>query len=454
MDLKNRIMRIIFTLLFVITLLPTSAKGQALSVDEESNWWNVCNNSTIDELLSCALENNHDVITAANNILLARSNWRAAQGGFYPSLSLNAGYISEKTSRGITDVDKRDQIGEVTINATWEIDIFGSIRHAAKSKKAQYIASEMEYNSVMISLCGQVIEEYSKLRALQAQLNIAIQNMKSQQAITQLTEDKFQNGLVTALDAAQAKSLLLQTQATIPGIKYSITEQINTLKTLVGIKDNELMNQLIAVVPLDNPPAIFYNGVNADVIRNRPDIKQAEAELEALTHAAGAAKADYWPQFLVTAQFGYGSNQFSHLTEYENMVWQVEPAIKWNIFSGRETAQAKRAAIIQIDQGVNSLNKAISNALQDIENCLSDIKATQEQYAATVAAVEQLKTTYKLAEELYKEGLTDYQNVMSAQQSLLSAEENCVNLQLALWQSTAALYVATGGGWNLNLEQQ
>ncbi|MBE6333753.1 MAG: efflux transporter outer membrane subunit [Odoribacter sp.] len=447
-------MRYFFTLLLAITLLPSFVKGQALNAKAESNWWSVCNNSTIDKLLSCAMENNHDVITAANNILLARSSWRASQGGFYPSISLNAGYISEKTSRGITDVDKRDQIGEVTINATWEIDIFGSIRHEAQNKKALYVASEMQYNSVMISLCGQIIEEYCKLRALQTQLNIAIQNRNSQQAITQLTEDKFQNGLVTALDAAQAKSLLLQTQATIPGIEYSITEQINTLKTLANISDKELLEELRTSTLLDNPPAILYNGVNADVIRNRPDIKQAEAELKALTHAAGAAKADYWPKFLITAQFGYGSHQFSHLTEYENMVWQVEPAIKWNIFSGRETTQAKRAAIIQIDEGVNSLNKVISNALQDIENCLSDIKATKEQYVATVAAVQQLQTTYNLAQNLYKEGLTDYQNVMSAQKSLLSAQESCVNLQLALWQATAALYVATGGGWNLNLEQQ
>ncbi len=434
-------------------LLPLNGNGQSISTEEQINWWSTCNNPTIDKLIMLAIENNNDIVAATNNILLARSNWRASQGGFYPSISLNAGYISEKTSRGITDVDKRDQIGEVSINATWELDIFGSIRHATKNKKALYVASEMEYNSVMISLCGQIVEEYSKLRALQAQLDIATQNMYSQQTITQLTEEKFNNGLVTALDAAQAKSLLLQTQATIPGIKYSITEQINTIKTLVGVSNKELLSELYETSPLDNPPALFYNGVNADVIRNRPDIKQAEAELEALTHAAGAAKAEYWPKFLVTAQFGYGSHQFSHLTEYENMVWQVEPAIKWNIFSGRETVQAQRAAIIQIDQGVNSLNKAIRNALQDIENCLSDIRATQEQYIATEAALHQLQITFNLAQELYADGLTDYQNVMSAQKSLLSAQESCVNLQLALWQATAALYVATGGGWDLIPEQ-
>ena len=413
-------------------------------------WWQMCNDPTLQELITWAVENNSNIVTASNNILLARSNWKASQAGFYPSLSINAGYISEKTSQGITYVDKRDQIGEATINATWEIDIFGAIRKNAQSKKATFIASEQQYNAVMISLCGQVVEEYAKLRALQRQLTIAQQNLESQQAISNLTEQKFQNGLTTALDAAQSKSLLLQTQASIPGIVSSITSQKNTLMTLIGKQDSIIENLLLIPDSLGNPPLVVFNGVEAQAIQHRPDIMQAESQLKALIKAAGATKADYWPKFFVTAEFGYGSHQFSHFTEYENMVWQVEPAIKWDIFSGGQVIQAKRAAMVQVDEGVNNLNKAIRNALQDIENGLTDLKAAQEQYIATKAALEQLQLTYNLAKELYDDGLADYQSVMSSQQSLLSMEESYTNAQLALWQATAALYIATGGGWNLN----
>lgn len=432
----------------IATIFYTNA--QDINSKTYAEWWQMCNDPTLQELITCALENNSDIVTASNNILLARSNWRASQAGFYPSFSVNAGYISEKTSRGITDVDKRDQIGEATINATWEIDIFGTIRKNAQSKKATFIASEQQYNAVMISLCGQVVEEYAKLRALQRQLTIANQNLESQLAISNLTEQKFEDGLTTALDAAQSKSLLLQTQASIPNIVSSITSQKNTLITLIGKNDSNIETLLQSSDTLKNPPLIVFNGVEANVIKHRPDILQAESQLEALVKAAGAAKANYWPTFFVTAEFGYGSHQFSHFTEYENMIWQVEPAMKWNIFSGGQVTQAKKAAMVQVDEGVNNLNKAIRNALQDIENGLSDLKAAQEQYIANKAALEQLQITYNLAKELYDDGLADYQSVMSTQQSLLSMEESYTNAQLALWQATAALYIATGGGWDLN----
>ena len=431
------------------TLLAVESKAQIINKEECASWWEVCNNKTLNELLSCALSNNHNIISASNNILLARSNWRASQAGFYPSISLNAGYITEKTSQGIAFVDKKDQIGEATINATWEIDIFGSIRKKAESKKATFVASEMEYNSVMISLCGQIVEEYAQLRAIQDELNNAKQNAQLQQTIMQLTQEKYANGLATALDAAQAKSLYLQTKAEIPNLEYSLESQINTITALIGNSDEEIIAKLTNNEELTTPPTFLFNGVKANVIKQRPDIMQAEAELNSYIKDAGAAKSEYWPQFFVTAEFGYGSHQFSHFTDYKNMVWQVEPAMKWNIFSGREVTQSKRAALIQVEEGVNKLNLAISNALSDLENSITEVRTSTEQKNAAQAALNQAQITYNLAEELYRQGLTDYQQLMSAQQSLLSAQNNYTETIFGMWQATASLYVATGGGWEL-----
>lgn len=445
-------MRIFITTLSIIIAVILPTKGQNINSESYAEWWRICNDSTLNTLIDCALANNYDIIGATNNILLAKSNLRASQSGFYPSISLSGGYIMEKTSQGITDVDKRDQIGEVTLNATWEVDLFGSIRREVQSKRAIFIASEYQKHGVMVSLCGQIAEEYAKLRASQQKLAIARQNLESQRAITTLTEEKFSNGLVTALDAAQAKSLMLQTEASIPSLEYAVAAQINTLITLTGETSPTFREMLETEKPLAMPPLILYNGVDGNAIRKRPDIMVAESQLESLIKAAGAAKANYWPKFLVTAQFGYGSHQFSHFTDYENMVWQVEPAIKWNIFSGGEVAQAKRAALIQIDEGINTLNQKIRNALQDLENSLNDMRAAQEQLMAIDAALSQIEYTYRLAQQLYNDGLTDYQNVMTSQQSLLSAEENRTNALLALWQATASLYTATGGGWELIVE--
>ena len=263
----------------------------------------------------------------------------------------------------------------------------------------------------------------------------------------ELTESKLNVGLASRLDVAQAKSLYLQTKASLPGIESTIAQQINLIGVLIGEHSVQIRDSLFRTHPLPENPRAAAVGIPANLIRQRPDVRSAERTIDGLAEAVGASRADWWPKFLVTGYIGYASENFEHFTDKENMIWQIAPSIKWTIFSGRNLVESKKSAQIQLDEEINSYNQTLLTALQEVDNALVTYNKSLSQISALNDAYQQSQLTQDLAIEQYKNGLTSYQNVLTSQLSLLNYENSLVEARAASLRYLIELYQALGGGW-------
>ena len=444
-----------FLTLFLFTIIPSAGnagKDQPdqpektkpyKKVSEHSNlqqtlpsndeWWQLFKDPILDTLINKAVIKNYDVRNAIRKIEMAKAKLRVDRSPYYPTIYFSANYAPEKSSLSADKKNIIERNGTATVNLNWELDVFGRIRKESSSQKEFYLAAQEDYRGVMVSLAAQLSTAYINLRSAQKQL--------------ELTESRFKLGLASQLDAAQAKSLYLQTKASLPGIESTIAQQINLIGVLIGEHSVAIRDSLLKIRPIPTNPRQAANGIPANLIRQRPDVRSAERTIDGLAEAVGASRADWWPKFLVTGFFGYSSENFEQFTNKENMIWQIAPSIKWTIFSGRNLVESKKSAQLQLDEEINSYNQTLLTALQEVDNALVTYNKSLLQISALNDAFQQSQLTLDLAIEQYKNGLASYQTVLSSQISLLNYENSLVEARTASLRYLIELYQALGGGW-------
>lgn len=446
--------RIIIFCLLSICLFSRLAAQQdtVLNLQQElpSNdlWWQLFGDPTLTLLIDKAVSNNYNLQNAIKNIEIARSRVRLQRANFFPSIVASAQYSPEKSSLGIDQANLYRRVGQAGLEMNWELDVFGNIRKNVKAQKEYFLASQEDYRGVMVSLAAEVATAYIQLRTYQQQLEVAQLNVKSQEEILQINDAKLKVGLASSLAVAQSKSLLLQTKATIPGIQASIYSQANTLSVLTGEYSDSLRNVLLQPDSLPQNTGIFMEGIPAELIRRRPDVRSAERTVEALAAAAGATRADWWPKFYLTGAFGFGNEYFKHFFREENMTWQISPSIKWTIFSGRQIAENVRLARLQLDEEINNFNQTMLSALQEIDDAIFTYNQSIRQLDADRQAMEQIRLTLQYAVDLYQRGLADYQSVLDSQRNVFDYEITLVNAESATLINLIQLYRAVGGGFS------
>lgn len=443
---------ILFCFLALSICSPASAQQDTvlhLSQPLPSNdtWWAQFGDATLLLLIHKAVNNNYNLQNAITNIEIARSRVRIQQSGYFPTLTVGTQYDPEKSSRGMDYVDRYSHIGQASVEMSWEIDVFGSIRKSVRAQKEYYLASQEDYRGVMVSLASEVASAYIQLRTYQQQLEVARHNLESQEEILNINEAKSQAGLASQLTVAQSRSLWLQTKATLPALEYSIYEQANTLSVLTGEYSDSLRQVLLRMDSLPQVKDVYVSGIPAELIRRRPDVRSSERQMDALAAAAGASRADWWPKFYVNGAIGYGNEFYKHFFKKENLTWQISPSIKWTIFSGRQIAENTRLAQLQLDEGINSYNQTLLTALQEVDDAIYAYNKSLDQLAADQQALEQIKLTLQYAIDLYQRGLTDYQTVLDSQRNVLTYENTLVNAHSTTLLYFIQLYKALGGGF-------
>lgn len=413
----------------------------------EQQWWLRFNDATLNGLVDEVLANNYDLKQAAYRVAQAKAAMRVAQGGFYPTIQLNAGYTYD---HGVSVPATTSQIGSVGVEMQWEIDIIGAVRNRAKSQKSAYLASQEEYNGVMTAMVAQTVETYVQLRTAQLRQRVLENNLKSQEETVKITEARFKTGLASALDVAQAKSIYYATQAELPAVESQVSAAINQMGILLGqipwdVTERLALNDDFTEM---SPDILVSVGIPAQVLRQRPDVRAAEKNIDAKAAMVGARVDDWLPRFFVTGQFGYASTNFQNLFDKGHMYWQVAPAVQWTLFSGTTLTGNIQSARAQLEEAINKYNNTVLTALQEVDNAMTQYRHVSAEVVAMQKAFEQAKTTNDLALDLYKKGLIDFQNVLDAQRSLLQYEDKLVVVKSAVSLSLVQLYRALGGEWN------
>ncbi|MCS2661050.1 efflux transporter outer membrane subunit [Bacteroides fragilis] len=423
---------------------------QVLPVDDQ--WWKAFQDPVLDSLISVAVRQNYSILTAIDRINMAKANLRMERGNFFPTIGLNAGWTRQQSSGNTSELPQSTQhYYDASLNMSWELDLFGSIRNRVKAQKENFAASKEEYTGTMVSLCAQVASAYINLRELQQELAVIQKNCASQEAVLKITEVRYNTGLVSKLDVAQAKSVFFSTKASIPQIESGINQYITTLAILLGTYPQEIRPTLESPGILPDYMEPIGVGLPADLLLRRPDIRSAERSVNAQAALVGASKSDWSPQIFLKGSLGYTAKDQKDLTHHKSMTYEIAPALSWTLFKGTQLVNATKLAKAQLDEAINQFNQTVLTAVQETDNAMNAYRNSIKQIVALREVRNQGQETLTLSLELYKQGLTPFQNVLDAQRSLLSYENQLVQARGYSLLQLIAMYQALGGGWSGNL---
>lgn len=415
----------------------------------EDNWWRNFNDPVLDSLIDVAVKQNYSVQMAADRIAMAKANLRSEQGSYAPTFGLSAGWNRQQTSGNTGSLPQTTtQYADAALSMSWEIDVFGSIRNRVKAQKENFAASKEEYNAVMVSLCAQVATAYINLREMQQEMQVVTQNCLSQQAVVEITKKRYETGLVSKLDVAQAQSVYYSTKASLPSLEAGIIQYTNSLAILIGLYPQDVKYLMDAPRPLPDYIETVGIGIPANLLLRRPDIRSAERQVNAQAASLGASKSDWWPQVFVKGSIGFASHNIDKIANHNSLTYEIAPAISWNFFQGGKLAQATRLAKAQLDETVRQFNQTVLTSVQEVDNAMSAYKNSIKQIVALREVVNQGQQTLDLSLDLYKQGLTPFQNVLDAQRSLLSYENQLTQAKGSSLLYLIKLYQALGGGWS------
>ena len=419
---------------------------QVLPVNDQ--WWKAFQDPMLDSLISAAINKNYSVLTAIDRINMAKANLRIERGNFFPTIGLNAGWTRQQSSGNTSELPQSTQhYYDASVNMSWELDLFGSIRNRVKAQKENFAASKEEYVGTMVSLCAQVASAYINLRELQQELEVVKKNSVSQAAVLKITEVRYDTGLASKLDVSQAKSVYFSTKASIPQIEAGINQYITSLAILLGTYPQEVRPLLERIGSLPDYMEPIAVGLPADLLLRRPDIRSAERQVNAQAASVGASKSDWLPKVFLNGSVGYAAKDMKDFTKHKSLTYEIAPSITWTLFKGTQLVNATKLAKAQLDQAINQFNQTVLTAVQEVDNAMNAYQNSIKQIVALREVRNQGVETLTLSLDLYKQGLSPFQNVLDAQRSLLSYENQLVQAKGNSLLQLIAMYQALGGGW-------
>ncbi|MFP5214067.1 MAG: TolC family protein, partial [Acidobacteriota bacterium] len=328
-----------------------------------------------------------------------------------------------------------------------EIDIFGGTRRNVEASEADIQAAVEDRRDVLVSLAAEIGTDYITLRGVQQQIAIARNNLASQKHTAEITRKRYEAGYVGRLDVTNAESQVATTASQIPVLESSAQSTIYNLSVLLGLPPASLEQELTVegLVPA-TPPEVPV-GLPSDLLRRRPDIRRAEAQIHAATARIGVATADLFPKFSLTGSFGFSSSDLATFASWGSRAWSFGPTVTWPIFNAGKIRSNIEVQNALEEQSLIGYQKTVLVALKDVETALVSYAKEQQHRTALMEVVTHDRKAVELAMTLYTAGKTDFLNVLTAQRSLYLSEN-------ALAQSTSnvaidlvALYKGLGGGW-------
>lgn len=421
-------------------------------------WWLALNDPILNRLLEEAAVGNLDLQTAVSRIRQARSQLGIATGQYYPEIDAAGFYSRERVSEnrfsaptaGLIDATDLYNTG---IDAFWEIDVFGRIARSVEASQAFWEATIENYRDVLVILYADTAFNYIEVRSLQARISYALENIKIQKETLQLTQDRYDAGLVPELDVHQARLNLADTQSVVPQLREQETAALNRLSILVGRPPGQLEEDLLKAAPIPPAPEELMVGLPAELLRQRPDIRQAERLLAAQTAQIGVATADLYPTFSLGGTFALEAHQFDDLGDWDSRTWGLGPAFRWNLFEGGRIRNNIRLEEERSQEVFLQYQQAILLALEEVENAMVSYKEEIIRLEALDRSVVSAQKSVQLVTELYQEGLTNFQNVLDTQRSLTQQQDKLAQSRGKVTQNMVEIYRTLGGGWSIDQQQ-
>jgi len=448
-------------------------------------WWKKFRDPVLNQLIEIAYRNNPTLQIAGVKILKARAELNGSIGNLFPQQQGISGgtsyyYLPPQESGGnsLSSFQPGTPLGQalsqqlsnnhsgsgvqlgpnlfmnqLLFSSTWEIDFWGKYRRQIQSDKATFLSSVAAYDNALVTLIGDVANSYVNIRTTQAQIRVNEENVEVQKESLRIANDRFQAGQTSQLDVAQAQTELAETQAQIPGLENTLRQTKNGLAVQLGVPP-DAVDRLLKPGRLPTPPEKMLAGIPRDLLRRRPDVRQAGLDAASQSAKIGVQVANLLPAFSLNGTFGYssnnvGDNKLSDIFNWQNSILQSAGSFTMPIFNYGRLINKVRVQDASFQEAILNYQNTVLTAQKEVENGLAGFKYGRQSAGFLQTAVNSARNSTRLSIDRYKAGQTDFTTVLNSLQQQLSVENSLVGTQGDVMLGVVAVYRAVGGGWEL-----
>lgn len=432
-----------------------SAGGQ---VADLSQWWRSFDDPLLTSLVEQGLAQNLDLEQAQARVVQARAALKGANAALLPSAQAGAqagqAYQSLETPVGrvasaFPGFDRSVSTYDLSLGASWELDVFGGKDAARDAARADWQASEAGAVAVRLLVAAQIADMYVTIRMLQGRLAIAGKQLDTQAKLVELVRLQFTKGLASQLQVNQADGAMSQVRASIPALQNELDIALNALAILLGSQPGSIDNALSVRAPIPSPPALSTAGGPAALLRRRPDIIAAERKLAASHARIDMAMAEYYPKFSLNGLLGTATTNAGGLFTGNATQASGIFGLRWRLFDfGRVDAEIA-AAKGQNAQALAAYKLTVLRATQDVEDALSTLIQQEARAVALNDGEASLNKARDRAEIAYKGGIASLIEVLDADHRLLEARDGALQAKAGAAHGAVASFRALGGGWEV-----
>lgn len=419
----------------------------ATTASATHSWWTLFRDPALDSLIQRAIAANLDLRIAETRIREARAQRRLTAATNAPTLGAGGSYTASRSSENIPSGGVSQDLFRTSFDAAWELDIFGGTRRQIEAADALVAASEEEKRGVRITLEAEVARNYLELRTSQQRLRIARDNLSIQEQTAALIRNKLEIGLGGELEVAQAETQMALTRSEIPSLESTASQASNQLALLLGQQPQSLKIELAKVADIPLVPPQLPTILPSELLRQRPDIRAAERQLAAATATVGAAIAELYPRFSLSALIGLQSTSLADLVAASSRFWSTGPTVQWSLLDGGRTRASIAISEARRDHAQATYEKTVLTALAETENTLVAYAREQEKHKILGEAVASGQQALTIAKGQYELGLTTFLNVLQSEAALYQSQDKLTQSDQRLALDMVALYKALGGSW-------
>ena len=446
----------------------------AESTADLSAWWRQFNDPMLDRLMTSALAGNLDIMTAVSRIEEAREQEIIQGAAGLPSASATgsavrlhsnsnpfgqllggAGRASSGANSGSAGAMPANPPSTSTnlkfyslgFDASWEIDLFGGVTRSVQAANAKEEAAIWALRDAEVTLTAEIARDYFALREAQARIAIANAELERQRNSLAVINAKAATGFVSYFDVHQQTAQAAGTAAQIPPLEASLRANLDAIGVLLGRPPEAVAGELSGTGAIPANPAALPVGLPSDLLRRRPDIRQAERSLAAATAQVGVAVAQLYPKFDLMGLAAFAGTSLNSLISSKNFSDAALAYISWPIFTAGRVQANVRVTEAQENEAYFAYKSSVLRALQDAEDALARYRSDQQRLVSLRQEIGAGTSAVAIAQQQYTAGFTDFLSVLTAQESVLRAQDEAAQTESALATDLASLYKALGGGW-------
>ena len=440
--------------------LPTGTEAPLVSLNTAAEtpapppdaWWRLYEDSRLDALVQEALQANRTLVAADANFAAARAAMSAVHAERYPSTAIVAGgiYGRDAMTDEILELTGRPPktvwLIEDIFQAAYEVDLFGRVHRAIEAANANADAVAAIRDEVRVVVAAETARAYAAVCALGEELQVANHSLEVVSHEAEITEKRHQAGANSVFDVTRAQALVAQVRSAIPGLQGQRRAALFELTALLGRTPAKAPKIDECVTP-PRLAALIPVGDGSELIKRRPDVRQADRRLAAATAEIGVATADLYPTIRLVGLYGGAAPRVSQLTTNAGLTWGVGPSISWTFPNMAAPRARVRQAKAEQVAALASFDAVVLTALKETEQALAVYSAALDNRQALGDAQEKVHTAFNIAKDQFGAGALSNLDLLTTEQSLVAVDAAVASSNAQLVQDQIAIFKALGGGW-------